>query len=108
MGVEQVFSDYFQRAKEYEATWKYTTLPLEKQGKAPRVDMEMQTLVEILNKERFISCHSYVSEILMLMNVADKFNFKVNTFTHILEGYKVADKMKEHSRRFYICRLVGL
>jgi hypothetical protein len=32
----------------------------------------------------------------MLMNVADKFNFKVNTFTHILEGYKVADKMKEH------------
>jgi imidazolonepropionase-like amidohydrolase len=32
----------------------------------------------------------------MLMNVADKFNFKVNTYTHILEGYKVADKMKEH------------
>jgi hypothetical protein len=31
----------------------------------------------------------------MLMNVAE-FNFKVNTFTHILEGYKVADKMKEH------------
>ena len=32
----------------------------------------------------------------MLMNVAEKFNFRVNTFTHILEGYKVADKMKEH------------
>ncbi len=28
--------------------------------------------------------------------MADKFNFKVNTFTHILEGYKVADKIKEH------------
>jgi hypothetical protein len=54
-------------------------------------------VAEILNKERFISCHSYVqSEILMLMNVAEKFNFRVNTFTHILEGYKVADKMKEH------------
>jgi imidazolonepropionase-like amidohydrolase len=36
------------------------------------------------------------SEILMMMNVAEKFNFNVNTFTHILEGYKVADKMKEH------------
>jgi imidazolonepropionase-like amidohydrolase len=36
------------------------------------------------------------SEILMMMNVAEKFNFKMNTFTHILEGYKVADKMKEH------------
>src|SRR5690606_35062958 len=47
--------------------------------------------------ERFISCHSYVqSEINMLMKVAEKFDFKVNTFTHILEGYKVADKMLEH------------
>src|SRR6202008_5064133 len=44
-----------------------------------------------------ITCHSYVqSEINMLMHVADSFGFKVNTFTHILEGYKVADKMKAH------------
>jgi hypothetical protein len=32
----------------------------------------------------------------MLMHVADSMKFKVNTFTHILEGYKVADKMKAH------------
>ena len=57
----------------------------------------MEVLVEILNKERFVSCHSYVqSEINMLMKVAEKFNFKINTFTHILEGYKLADKMKAH------------
>jgi hypothetical protein len=57
----------------------------------------MEVLVEILNKERFISCHSYVqSEINMLMKVAERFDFRINTFTHILEGYKVADKMKEH------------
>ncbi|KUJ61980.1 amidohydrolase [Flavobacteriaceae bacterium CRH] len=96
MGVEQVFTDYFQLAKEYDENWKKFNAG-SKKGKAPRVDLELQTLAEILNKERFITCHSYVeSEILMLMNVADKFNFKVNTFTHILEGYKVADKMKEH------------
>jgi imidazolonepropionase-like amidohydrolase len=96
MGVEQVFTDYFQRAREYEDNWKKFNAN-SKKAKAPRVDLEMQTLVEILNKERFITCHSYVeSEILMLMNVAEKFNFRVNTFTHILEGYKVADKMKEH------------
>ena len=57
----------------------------------------MEVIAEILNKERFISCHSYVqSEINMLMKVAEKFNFNINTFTHILEGYKVADKMKAH------------
>ena len=49
------------------------------------------------NHKRFITCHSYVqSEINMLMHVADSFHFTVNTFTHILEGYKVADKMKAH------------
>ncbi|MCC9063775.1 amidohydrolase family protein [Flavobacterium piscisymbiosum] len=96
MGVEQVFTDYFQRAKEYDESWKKFNGG-SKKGKAPRVDLELQTIAEIINKERFITCHSYVeSEILMLMNVTEKFNFRVNTFTHILEGYKVADKMKEH------------
>ncbi|KFF04003.1 amidohydrolase family protein [Flavobacterium hydatis] len=96
MGVEQVFTDYFQRAKEYDATWKKYNSGSKKE-KAPRVDLELQTIAEIINKERFITCHSYIeSEILMLMNVTEKFNFRVNTFTHILEGYKVADKMKEH------------
>jgi imidazolonepropionase-like amidohydrolase len=57
----------------------------------------MESMSEIINSKRFISCHSYVqSEINMLMKVAEKFNFKVNTFTHILEGYKVADKMAAH------------
>ena len=54
----------------------------------------METLAEILRDERFISCHSYVqSEINMLMSVADSMDFRINTFTHILEGYKLADKM---------------
>ncbi|WP_411768289.1 amidohydrolase family protein [Winogradskyella sp. A3E31] len=89
MGVEQVFMDYFSRAKAYDA--------LKKSGKPYRKDIEMEVLAEILNKERFISCHSYVqSEINMLMKVAEKFDFNINTFTHILEGYKVADKMVEH------------
>jgi len=89
MGVEQVYTDYFQRAKEYDTK--------KKSGEPYRYDEEMETLAEILNGERFISCHSYVqSEINMMMKVAEKFDFRVNTFTHILEGYKVADKMAEH------------
>lgn len=89
MGVEQVYIDYFQRAKEYDTK--------KKSGQPYRKDIELETLAEIINKERFISCHSYVqSEINMLMKVAEQFNFNINTFTHILEGYKVADKMKKH------------
>lgn len=100
MGVEQVFISYFERAKEYDKAWKaYNTLSSKqkKSANAPRRDVELETLAQILNGERFITCHSYVqSEINMLMKVADRFGFTLNTFTHILEGYKVADKMKEH------------
>jgi len=100
MGVEQVYVDAFTRAKEYEQAWKqYDKLSKSEKAKtpAPRRDLELEALVEILNGKRFITCHSYVqSEINMMMKVAEQMGFKVNTFTHILEGYKVADKMKAH------------
>jgi len=90
MGVEQFYYEMFNRAKEYAAKKKSSKDPIRK-------DLELETLCEILEGKRFITCHSYIqSEINMLMHVADSMGFKVNTFTHILEGYKVADKMKEH------------
>ncbi|HRG58743.1 MAG TPA: amidohydrolase family protein [Bacteroidia bacterium] len=91
MGVEQIYMDAFTRAKEYEAILKNSL-------KVPvRKDLQLDAMLEIINKKRFITCHSYQqSEINMLMHVADSFKFKINTFTHILEGYKVADKMKKH------------
>ena len=107
MGVEQVYYDAFIRAKEYtkgfesyqaeEDKFKLPLLSKPNPYVQPRIDLEMEALVEILDSTRFISCHSYVqSEINMLMHVGDSMGFVVNTFTHILEGYKVADKMKKH------------
>lgn len=88
-GVEQAFDFWFTRALEYEKE-KST-------NKNFRKDLRLETMLEILKSNRFITCHSYVqSEINMLMDVADRFDFRVQTFTHILEGYKVADKMKKH------------
>ncbi len=88
MGVEQVYVDAFTRAKEYKAARAA-------KNSTTRRDLELEALAEILDGKRFITCHSYVqSEINMLMHVADSMGFKINTFTHILEGYKVADKMK--------------
>ena len=100
MGVEQVFYDAFYRAKAYQKSWeKFNALSTKEKRKAtpPREDLELNALVEILNSERFITCHSYIqSEINMLMHVGDSMGFTVNTFTHILEGYKLAEKMKTH------------
>ncbi len=106
MGVEQVLVDAFTRAKDYQKEWKeYNTAreKLVKEKKStgsliiPRRDLELDALVEILEKKRFITCHSYVqSEITSSIEIANRLGYKYNTFTHILEGYKVADKMKEH------------
>jgi imidazolonepropionase-like amidohydrolase len=106
MGVEQVLMDAFTRAKDYKKEWaEYNTAKdkLLKEKKPltglqiPRRDLELDALVEILDKKRFITCHSYVqSEINSAMKVAEQMGYTVNTFTHILEGYKVADKMLKH------------
>ena len=85
MGVEQVHEDAFTRAREYAAALK------SKKAGSVRRDLELDALVEIMNGQRFITCHSYVAtEILQVMQMAEKYGFTVNTLTHILEGYKVA------------------
>jgi imidazolonepropionase-like amidohydrolase len=107
MGVEQVYYDHFIQAREYYKEWVSYRQSLEKLSRrqkkrgelpnAPRRDLEMETLAQILTSERFVTCHSYrQDEINMLMHVADSMGFRLNTFTHILEGYKVADKMAAH------------
>ena len=100
MGVEQVYVDAFTNAIEYEKKWAaYNALPanLKASAIAPRRDLVDETILEIVRGKRFVTCHSYVqTEINMMMKVAERFGFRINTFTHILEGYKVADKMKAH------------
>lgn len=90
MGVEAVLNDAFTRAIDYEKSLK--TNPRE-----TRKDLELDAIVEILNKKRFITCHSYLqSEILSAIKIGEKYGFRFNTFTHVLEGYKVADLLKAH------------
>ncbi|MFK8037353.1 MAG: amidohydrolase family protein [Crocinitomicaceae bacterium] len=103
MGVEQVFYDAFLRARAYKKEWDNYNDSQKKSKKnntlsvAPRRNLELETILQILEQKRFVTCHSYIqSEIAMLMTVADSMGFTLNTFTHILEGYKVADKMKTH------------
>ena len=100
MGVETIVRDAFTRARDYQASWdKYKRLSSsqKKITSPPRKDYRLEALVEILESERFVHSHSYVaSEILSLMNIAEDFGFTIQTFTHILEGYKVADEMAKH------------
>lgn len=99
MGVEQVIRDAFNTAKAYkEKKENYErNSRLQRVKIPPRYDLELEALVEILDGDRLVHCHSYrQDEIMMLIEIADDFGFTIGTFQHVLEGYKVAEKIKEH------------
>ncbi len=100
MGVEARIRDAFLAAKAYrDAHQAFGRLSAAERTRqvAPRRDLQLEALVEILEGKRIIHCHSYVqSEILSLIRLADELGFKVGTFTHILEGYKVAPEIAAH------------
>ena len=99
MGIEDVYVESFTRAKEYQQSWKDYEAKKAKGEVAmpPRRDLQLEPLVEILEGKRLVHIHAYRSdEILMMIRVADRVGFKITTFQHILEGYKVAKEMKEH------------
>ncbi len=96
MGVEQIMRDRFLAAQEYDARFRrwgsgnQDELP-------PRRDLELEAIAEILRGERWIHCHSYrQDEIVTLLDLLDRFGITIGTLQHILEGYKVADRMKAH------------
>jgi imidazolonepropionase-like amidohydrolase len=94
-GVEQVIRDAFTRGRDYKAQWAEWNA--KHQGLPPRRDLQLDAIAEILDGKRMIHVHSYrQDEILMLMRLTEDFGIRVNTFTHILEGYKVADEMAAH------------
>ena len=98
-GVEFVIRDAFSRAKAYQKEWQ----DYDRRKKAgedlamPRRDLQLEPLVEILEGKRLVHAHTYrADETLMLIRLAEEMGFKVATFQHILEGYKVADEMAKH------------
>ncbi|RMG03499.1 MAG: amidohydrolase [Acidobacteria bacterium] len=95
MGVMEVIRDAFIRAREYKQAWDDY-----KAGKTkipPRVDLELQPLVEVLEGKRLVHAHGYRSdEHLNLMLLAEEFGFRVGTLQHALEAYKIAPEIAKH------------
>lgn len=99
MGVEEVIRESFTDAKNYQAAWKEYNDKVAKGEHPipPRKDLRLEPLVEVLEGKRYVHAHSYRSdEILMLIRVADEMGFKIRTFQHVLEGYKVAKEIAAH------------
>lgn len=95
MGTVEVIRDAFRRARDYKQEWddfraKKTKVP-------PRVNEELDPLVEILEGKRMVHCHGYRSdEHLNIIKIADEFGFKIGTLQHALEAYKFAPEVAKH------------
>jgi imidazolonepropionase-like amidohydrolase len=99
MGVEETIRDAFIRAKDYMREWdEYKAKKSsDKNAIAPRRDLMLDALVEILQGKRFVHSHCYRNdEIVMLLNLSDELGFHVQTLQHVLEGYKVANEIAAH------------
>ena len=100
MGVEETLRDAFTRARDYKKSWDEYNASVkrgEKNLTPPRRDLQLEPLVEVMEGKRYVHSHCYrADEILMLIGIANEFGFKVKTFQHVLEGYKVAKEIAEH------------
>jgi imidazolonepropionase-like amidohydrolase len=99
MGVEHTLRYWFTRAKDYDREWAEhrTALRTNPNAIPPRRDLRLEALSDIMKGDLKVHAHSYRGdEILMLIRIADEMGFKINTFQHVLEGYKVADEIARH------------
>ena len=111
MGVEVSIRDAFLEAKAYQKEWgaydaavKAASARKPAKGApapviplAPRRNLQMEALQEILEGKRLVHAHAYrADEILMLIDVANEMGFKIATFQHVLEGFKVASEIARH------------
>ncbi len=103
MGVEALIRKSFEEAKAYKAEWAAHEQKVKAAGAKgekpapPRTDLRLQALVDILDGKVLVHAHCYRSdEILMLIKVAEDEGFRIRTFQHVLEGYKVAREIAKH------------
>ncbi len=94
MGVENMLRTSFQQAVEYKKKWDAYNADSNPRKLAPEYDLRMQTLVDIMNGDVWVNCHSYrADEIYMLMKVFSDFGINKINFQHANEAFKVAPEL---------------
>ncbi len=81
------------KAVEYKRSWdKY-----EKDGGDPPTrDLELDTLAAVLNGDILVHMHCYrADEMMQIIDMSKEFGYKVSSFHHAVEAYKIADRLAE-------------
>ena len=66
-------------------------------AKVPKRDLKLETLAGVLKGEIIVHMHCYrADEMLTILDMADEFGYRVGTFHHGVEAYKIADELAEN------------
>ena len=102
MGNVALMRQTWQRAVEYKRRWDdYTARAKDGKAKptdAPGRDLQMDTLVGVLNGEILVQNHCYRSdEMANIIDMSKEFGYHVSAFHHAVESYKIADLLKANN-----------
>ncbi|OQW57932.1 MAG: amidohydrolase [Nitrospira sp. ST-bin4] len=68
-----------------------------KEPEAPSRDLKLETLAMALNGDIVVNMHCYrADEMALVIDMAKEFGYKVTTFHHGVEAYKIADLLAEN------------
>ncbi len=66
-------------------------------GSPPKRDLKLETLAGVLDGEIIVHNHCYRGdEMSIMLDIAKEFGYKVGTFHHAVEAYKIADLLAEN------------
>ncbi|NVK22969.1 MAG: amidohydrolase [Kangiellaceae bacterium] len=87
------------KAADYKKQWDSYNQSVEsgKPGKMPSRDLQLETLAGVLSGEILVHNHCYrADEMAVMIEIAKEFDYKISTFHHAIESYKIADLLAEN------------
>jgi imidazolonepropionase-like amidohydrolase len=101
MGNVASWRQSWSEAVEYQRDWAQYEARRSSGAKdlrAPKRDLRMETLAAVLAGEVLVQNHCYrADEMAIVLDMAKEFGYKVSTFHHATEAYKIADLLADNS-----------
>jgi imidazolonepropionase-like amidohydrolase len=94
MGNVAAYREAWIRAQKYIDDWAAYETSGEEDKTPPQRDLELETLAGALKGEILVHMHCYrADEMMTILDMADEFGYRVGTFHHGVEAYKIADEL---------------
>ena len=66
-------------------------------GEPPKRDLKLETMAGVLSGDILVHNHCYkADEMATILDIAKEFNYKISSFHHAIEAYKISDLLKEN------------